>query len=366
MSNLFELSKNLPNGGLHIKHDPKTGLKAIIALYSTKLGPSLGGCRFIPYASETDAIFDATRLARGMAYKTAMAGLPLGGGKGIIIRPAKIDNYEEFLKSYALFVEQMGGNYITAMDSGTTQEDMDIIKKYTNYVTCYSNTNDLFSSDPSIYTAIGVKRGIEATVKFKLGKNSVKDLHIAIQGVGNVGIYLAELLHKDGAKLTVADLDYSKAKLAQEKFGANIVDISKIHSINCDVFSPCALGAIINDESIAELNTKIIAGSANNQLLNNTHGKKLLDLDILYAPDYVISAGGVCFAYGQYYNLNNQQALDKIENIYQSLEQIFIESEQQNLPTNAIADIIAEKRINDGQYDRYDTKVYAETAETCC
>lgn len=349
IANTFDLAENLPNGGLHIQHDPETGLKAIIAIHSTALGPALGGCRFIEYNSIEDAMHDAIKLARGMSYKAAISGVPTGGGKAVIMKPKNIQDREAFFGKFGQFVEQLGGKYITAMDSGTSLAEMDIIAKHTKHVASLTAENTMSHGDPSPYTAYGVLRGIQAAVEYKMQKNSLKDLKVAILGVGHVGLDLVARLHKHGAKLYIADINQQALQHCANEFHAEIVSVDKIHSIECDVFSPCALGGIINDKTINEIKAPIIAGSANNQLATKEHGEQLYKKGILYAPDYVINAGGLVFAHALYANLGEHQAFNSIENIYHSLLNIFEQSHQNTMPTNEISDYIARTKIQDAQ-----------------
>jgi leucine dehydrogenase len=328
-------------GEIHFKVDPKTGMKAMIAIHNTKLGPALGGCRFIEYSSTAEAINDAMRLARGMSYKAASVNLPLGGGKAVIIKPKGAYDRIAYLRAFGQFVNDLGGRYITALDSGTELVDMDIIAEHTPYVASRS----IHEGDPSPYTAKGILRGIEAAVQFKLGKNSLKDLHIAIQGLGHVGYLLATHLHALGAKLTVSDINSARTELAKNTLGATVVPTSQIHAVPCDVFSPCALGGIINDTTINELKTTIVAGAANNQLAHSYHGQLLHDKGILYATDYVINAGGLIFAASKYLETSETQANEQSDNISEILLQIFARSRQENRPTSEIADQIAQEKL---------------------
>lgn len=346
---LFKHAKSLEEGGLYLKHDPKTDLTAIIAIYSNKLGPALGGCRFISYNSTEDAIIDSVRLARGMGYKCAAAGLPLGGGKSVIIRPQAIKDRKKFFESFGKFVEQLNGKYIAAIDSGTSQEDMNIIAKHTQYVACYSNGvrnhYDEFNGNPSPYTAIGVLKGMEACIKHKYQTDSFKDLHIVIQGLGNVGYFLAKLLHKKGAKLTVSDVSMERVNKCVTELGAQYVPLDKIYQTKSNIFAPCALGAILNKNNIAEINTDIIAGAANNQLAQDGDMNLLMQKNILYAPDFIINAGGVCFAYAQYSKCDQNGVSSQLDNIYTSLLNVFERAKAENLSTNLIAHKIAEERL---------------------
>jgi leucine dehydrogenase len=329
-------------GDLHFKVDPKTGMKAIIAIHSTKLGPALGGCRFIEYPDTNTAINDAMRLARGMSYKAASVNLPLGGGKSVIIKPSHAYDRDAYLHAFGEFIEELGGRYITALDSGTELRDMDIIAQHTPHVASLS----IHNGDPSPYTAKGIVRGIQAAVEFKLGKQSFAGLHIALQGVGHVGYLIAEQLHQMGAQLTVADIDSAHLERAVKNFGANVVNTADIHKIPCDVFSPCALGAVLNSQSIPELQTTIVAGAANNQLEHRHHGQSLHEKGILYATDYVINAGGLIFAASKYLHTPQEQVDQQIEHIYQSLTEIFTLAERENRPTSDVADSLAQEKLS--------------------
>ncbi|MBV8760865.1 MAG: Glu/Leu/Phe/Val dehydrogenase, partial [Deltaproteobacteria bacterium] len=258
-------------GEVHFCLDKSTGLKAIVAIHDSRLGPALGGCRFIEYDTDEAAYIDALRLARGMTYKAALAGLAHGGGKSVIIRPKKHFDRVALFRAFGRFIENLRGHYITAEDSGTGLEDMEIIRTQTKHVTGIDPSHG-GSGDPSPFTALGVRRGIEAAVKFKLGRNSLEGVHVAVQGVGHVGYYLCKELHAAGAKLTVADVDKLKSERAQREFGASVVGIDDVAAVQCDVFAPCALGAGLNDNTIPNLHARIVAGAANNQLLEPRHG----------------------------------------------------------------------------------------------
>ncbi len=328
-------------GDLHFKVDPKTGMRAIIAIHNTKLGPALGGCRFIEYNNSMSALRDAMRLARGMSYKSALVDLPLGGGKSVIIKPKGEFDREAYMHAFGEFVSEMNGRYITALDSGTELSDMDIISEHTPHVASLSR----YDGDPSPYTGAGVLRGIEAAVKFKLGRDNLEGLHIAVQGLGHVGQRLCALLHERGAKLTVADVNQAAVQKVVEQYGATAISTNDIHKVKCDVFSPCAMGAVINDKTINELDTTIIAGAANNQLQNARHGRILHDRGILFAVDYVINAGGLIFAASKYFEEPTEQVEVKIDNIYNSLLEIFGQSQFSDVPTSEIADSLAKAKI---------------------
>jgi len=328
-------------GELHFKVDPETGMKAIIAIHSTKLGPALGGCRFIEYPDSASAINDAMRLARGMSYKAASVNLPLGGGKAVIIKPSHSYDREAYFHSFGRFINDLGGRYITALDSGTVLSDMDIIEQHTPYVASLSSHN----GDPSPSTAKGVFHGIKAAVEFKLGKTSLRDIHVAIQGLGHVGYLLAKHLHEAGAKLTVADVNVAAVEMAIKEFGATAVSTDVIHKVPCDVFAPCALGAVINDITVNQLQTSIVAGAANNQLAHAYHGNMLHEKGILYAADYVINAGGLVFAASKYLLTPENQMNEQLNGIGHSLQEIFIRAERENRPSSELADILAQEKI---------------------
>ncbi|KTD46095.1 Glu/Leu/Phe/Val dehydrogenase [Legionella quinlivanii] len=328
-------------GEVHFKVDSATGMKAMVAIHNTKLGPALGGCRFIEYPNTQSAIYDAMRLARGMSYKAASVNLPLGGGKAVIIKPAGNYDREAYLHAFGEFVNDLGGRYITALDSGTELRDMDIIAQHTPYVASLSSHN----GDPSPSTAKGVLRGIQAAVEFKLGKSSLSGLHVAIQGLGHVGFLLARHLHEQGAILSVSDVNPEVVERAVKEFGATAVSTDVIHKLPCDVFAPCALGAIINDMSIGQLQTTIIAGAANNQLAHSYHGQLLHEKGILYAADYVINAGGLIFAASKYLHTPEDLVNQQIDSIRTHLLEIFSRSQRENQPTSVIADTIAQEKL---------------------
>ncbi|MBA2711247.1 MAG: amino acid dehydrogenase [Tatlockia sp.] len=328
-------------GDLHFKVDNETGMKAIVAIHNTNLGPALGGCRFIEYPSISSAIYDAMRLAKGMSYKAASVNLPLGGGKGVIIKPKTPYNREAYLHAFGKFVNELGGRYITALDSGTELKDMDIIAQHTPYIASLSHYN----GDPSPFTAKGVLRGIQAAVEFKLDKQKLEGLHIAIQGLGHVGYALASFLHELGVKLTVADINASAVERAVKAFGAEAVSPDLIHKVPCDVYSPCALGSVINDITITQLQAPIIAGAANNQLAQSYHGELLHEKGILYATDYVINAGGLIYAASKYLHTSEQLVSQQIDGIHTSLLVIFSRAQRENRPTNEIADLMAQEKL---------------------
>lgn len=340
---VFQYAQELKYGELHFKIDNKTGLFAIVAVHSTKLGPAIGGCRYITYPSKSAAITDAIRLAHMMSYKAAICKLPHGGAKAVLIKPSFPIDRVAYFQSFAEFINELNGRYVTAMDSGTDVNDMDIIATKTAYVTCTSQGG----GDPSPYTAHGVKRGIEAAVKFKLGQNDLHNIHVVIQGVGHVGYYLAKELNEAGARLTVTDTNSSHLERCVREFGVATVKPDEVYQVECDVFAPCALGAVLNSMTIEKLNTSIVAGSANNQLKDLVSDDKyLFDRGILYAPDFLINAGGLIHAAATYDHGNLEQAKNQIYNIYEALMDIFQRSKAENKPTHYIAQIIAEERLS--------------------
>jgi len=335
---MFEVLDHARVSEIHCKSDPHSHLHAIIAIGNTRLGPALGGCRFLPYPSDEAALQDAVRLARGMCYKAALAGLPQGGGKAVIIRPAGSFDRSALFKSFGEWVDDLGGRYITAIDSGTTLADMDCVAGKTQHVAgCLRD-----GLDPSPVTAFGVFEGIKAAVKFRLGQAHLRGIVVAIQGLGNVGWSLAELLNEAGAKLILSDIDEAKLQLAKEKFKAKIVSHDQILSERCDVFSPCALGGVVNDKTVNLLKCQIIAGSANNQLERPEQGDELHRLSILYAPDYVINAGGLIKVSIRHAGGSESQVLEKTMKIADTLTTIFQSSVRDKRPTHRVADAMAE------------------------
>ena len=318
---------------LHLFSDPSTDLRAIVAIHNTQRGPALGGCRFISYSSEDAAITDAMRLAKGMSYKAALAGLPFGGGKAVIIRPDNLRDRRALMRSFGEAIESLNGQYITAMDSGTLVEDMDNIARRSRFVSC---TRDM--GDPSPATARGVFAGIRASLYQTTGTDSVKGRHIAIQGLGHVGYALASALHSAGAHLTVTDIDSSKLQLARQQLNADTCNPDEIYSVNCDVFSPCGLGAVINQDTLPQLRCNSIAGSANNQLATPDIGHQLQQRNILYAPDYVINAGGLMFVAMTYQQQDDAAISEKISGIFETLTDIFIDARQSQQVISDIAD----------------------------
>lgn len=338
---MFELIESNGLERLHLASDPATGLRAIIAIHSTARGPAIGGCRFIQYNSDEDAIIDAARLARGMSYKSALAGLPHGGAKAVIIQPSGTYDRNALMQAFGRFVNDIGGQYITAMDSGTQTTDMDAISQTTRWVSCTSS-----SGDPSPYTALGVFEGIKAAVMHRSGSHALGGLHVAVQGLGHVGYAVARLLYDAGAHLTVTDIDSAKVLKAVNEFGAKAVAADKIYAVDCDIFCPCGLGAVINDHTVHQLNCNIVAGSANNQLARENHGELLHKRGILYAPDYLINAGGLIFVALHYAGQDSAAIRSKTIEIGPALSQLFQQARQEQRPTHVIANERAEAIIS--------------------
>lgn len=340
---LLSYAKKLGFGELFFKIDQVNQLCAIIALHSTRLGPALGGCRFIEYTSIELAIHDALRLAQGMSYKAALANLPLGGGKTVLMRPKQLSDRTAYFRALGRFVNEFKGRYIIAMDSGVVIEDMDSIALETPYVV----TTSKHKGNPAPYTALSVLYGIEAAVKFKFHRDNLEGVHVAIQGLGHVGFALANALHKRGARLTVCDNNTELMQRYAKDLQASVVRPDEIYGVECDVFSPCALGGVLNDESISMLHATIVAGSANNQLAEPHHAETLQHKGILYAPDFVINAGGLIYAYAEYQNrLNREHVVQQISTIYSTLLEIFKNADKKNKSPSIIADSLAESRLN--------------------
>ncbi|MDA3131153.1 Leu/Phe/Val dehydrogenase [Aliibacillus thermotolerans] len=324
--------------------DRASGLKAIIVIHDTTLGPALGGARMWNYASEEEALEDALRLAKGMTYKNAAAGLNLGGGKTVIIGDARRDKNEEMFRAYGRYIQGLNGRYITAEDVGTTVEDMDIIYQETDYVTGVSPAFGS-SGNPSPMTAYGIYVGMKAAAKEAFGSDDLSGKTIAVQGVGNVAYHLCSHLHEEGAKLVVTDIHQDAVERAVQDFQAEAVDPNDIYDVNADIFSPCALGAILNDETIPRLKAKVVAGSANNQLKENRHGDMLHERGIVYAPDYVINAGGVINVADELHGYNKERAKKKVSGLYDRMTQIFEVAKRDGIPTHQAADRLAEERM---------------------
>ena len=324
-----------------LSHDPSCGYFGIIAIHDTTLGPALGGTRFWQYGTTDEAITDALRLARGMTYKSAVAGINLGGGKSVIIGDNKRVDREALFRAHGRFIETLGGRYITAEDIGTSPADMEYIKLETDHVAGLLG----LSGDPSPVTGYGVYVGMKAAAKVRWGSDSLSGKTVAVQGAGKVAHYLMQHLHAEGARIIVTDIDAEKVKRAVEEFGARSVPPDAIYDQEADIYAPCALGATINDVTLPRLKVQIIAGGANNQLAEDRHGDELERRGILYAPDYVINGGGVINVYGELHRWPVERAKKKAGEIYDTLLRIFEIAKRERIPTYRAADRLAEQRV---------------------
>jgi leucine dehydrogenase len=321
--------------------DTANGYQGIVAIHSTALGPAVGGARFWNYADEEEAVTDALRLSRGMTYKNALAGLPFGGGKSIIIGDNKTADREAIFRAHGRFVETLGGRYITAEDVGTSPTDMEFVRLETNHVAGLIGC----SGDPSPVTARGVFRAIKASAKYRWGSDDLSGASVALQGCGHVGYYLAKNLREAGAQLIASDVDEEKLARVVEEFDAVAARPDEIYGVSADIFAPCALGGIINDHTIGQLHARIVAGGANNQLLDERHGEMLAEKDILYAPDYAANAGGMINGCIELLGWEPLNALRKVDEIYDTVLNIFEIARTEGIPTNKAADRLAENRL---------------------
>lgn len=326
--------------------DSSCNLKAIIAIHNTVLGPALGGTRMWPYASEEDAVEDVLRLSKGMTYKAAVSGLNLGGGKGVIIGDPTEDKSEALFRSYGRFIESLNGRYITAEDVNISVEDIEHIYTETSNVVGVSKLHG-GSGNPAPYTALGVFRGIEACCVKEYGERSVRGKVIAMQGAGAVGRHLGERLAKNGAKILFTDINEKNVALFQDMVpSAEFVPVNDIYDVDCDIYAPCALGATVNDDTIGKLRCKIVAGAANNQLKEGRHGAELKERGILYAPDYLINAGGLMNVSIEFEGWSDDKARRMVDTIFHTTLETFKISDEQNIPVNEATDVLAERRIN--------------------
>lgn len=344
----FEYMEKYDYEQLVFCYDKTSGLKAIICVHDTTLGPALGGTRMWNYENEDDAILDALRLGRGMTYKAAAAGLNLGGGKTVVMGDAKKDKSEELWRAFGRYVQSLNGRYITAEDVNTSVEDMDYIAMETEYVTGLSGT----SGDPSPVTAFGVYKGMKAAAKEAFGTDSLAGKVVAVQGVGHVGYYLCKHIHEEGGKLIVCDIDQERIDRVVKEFGAQVVANDKIYSVECDIYAPCALGATVNDDTVPQLKCRIIAGAANNVLKEpEKHGADVDAKGILYCPDYVINGGGLINVYHELLArragkpFDKERALADAAKIYDRILKVIEIAKRDNIPTYKAADIMAEERI---------------------
>ncbi|MCQ4347638.1 amino acid dehydrogenase [Pseudomonas stutzeri] len=337
---MFAIMENARLEELHLASDPATGLRAIIAIHNTHLGPALGGCRYLTYADEDSALRDAVRLARGMSYKAALAGLAQGGGKAVIVRPPHVADRAALFEAFGRFIDTLGGRYITAVDSGTSGADMDCIARHTPHV-----TSTTAGGDPSPHTALGVFAGIRATARARLGGDSLEGLCVAVQGLGHVGFALAEHLAAAGARLLVSDIDEGRLALAVERLGARPVAADALIGAPCDILVPCGLGGVINPQSIDRLRCAAVAGAANNQLDSPEMGDELAARGILYAPDYVINSGGLIFVALQHQGRSPAEITAHLAQIGHRLEEIYSEAQAERRSPARVADDLAERLI---------------------
>ena len=322
--------------------DKEVGLKAIIAVHNTVCGPSLGGTRMWNYASDDEAIEDVLRLSRGMTYKNAISGLDLGGGKAVIIGDSRKDKSEALMRRFGQFVDSLGGKYITAEDVGISPQDMSWVSMETKHVAGLPGK----SGDPSPVTAYGVYMGMKASAKVQFGSDSLAGRKVAVQGVGHVGEYLVGYLHKEGAEIFISDIHDETLNRVSKEYGASVVGLDAIYDIDMDIYAPCALGATVNDDTLQRLKCSIIAGAANNQLANElVHGEMVIEKGIIYAPDYLINAGGVMNCAGEVYNIDNDKVMSMAENIYNTTLAIITKSREEGIPSYLAANKMAEERI---------------------
>ena len=335
--------------GIHFIHDAATGLNAIIAIHSTALGPAAGGCRRWQYASDAAALTDALRLSRGMTYKNAVAGLRFGGGKAVILAAAEAPKSPELFRAFGREVESLGGRYITAEDVGCSVDDMRYIREETSYVSGLPKSGGNAGGDPSPLTALGVHLGIEAAVRQRLGADSLEGIRVAVQGVGHVGLHLCRLLHAAGAKLVVADVNRDNLRKASAEVPATVVPATEILYSDVDVLAPCALGNILTSVTIPKIKARVVAGAANNQLATTADGARLAERGILYAPDYVINAGGIINVAHEYSGDSSEDKVRaEVGRIPERLATIFAEAESSGQPTNVIADELARRIVAQG------------------
>jgi leucine dehydrogenase len=331
---------------LHYFQDEATGLQAIIAVHSTALGPAAGGCRRWTYASDADALTDALRLSRGMTYKNAVAGLQFGGGKSVILASPNAPKSPRLFAAFGRAVESLGGRYITAEDVGCSVDDMRHVREETEFVSGLPQNGSSAGGDPSPWTALGCFEGIEAAVEARLGKDSLKGLRVAVQGVGHVGLYLCRQLHEAGAELLVSDVNPDHLELIKAELPVIEVAPSELLYADVDVLAPCALGNVLTSTTIPRIRAKVIAGAANNQLATAADGARLAERGILYAPDYVINAGGIISVAGEYYGSSSEDEVRAdVCRIRDRLQSIFDEAKSTGRPTNEVADELARKLV---------------------
>jgi leucine dehydrogenase len=335
---------------LHYFHDESTGLRAIIAVHSTALGPAAGGTRRWTYSNDADALTDVLRLSRGMTYKNAVAGLKFGGGKAVILADDKAPKSRDLFAAFGRAVNSLGGRYVTAEDVGCSVEDMRFVRQQTRWVSGLPQSGDDAGGDPSPWTALGCFEGIQAAVKSHLGRDSLEDISVAVQGVGHVGLNLCRLLHEAGARLLVSDVNDDNLQMVTSEMPAEVIPPTELLFTDVDVLAPCALGNILTSTTIPNVRAKIVAGAANNQLSTSGDGARLAARGILYAPDYVINAGGIISVAGEYYGTSSEeQVRTDVGRIKDRLQTIFDEARATGRPTNELADELARKLVAAGQ-----------------
>jgi leucine dehydrogenase len=338
---LFALLAEHDHEQVSLYYDPASGYRGIIAIHDTRLGPALGGTRFWRYHDDREALVDALRLSRGMTYKAAVAGLNLGGGKSVIIGDNRTTRREPIFRAHGRHVESLGGRYITAEDVGTGTADMEFIRAETEHVTGLLGK----SGDPSPVTAYGVYRGMKACAQVRYGTDDLRGKTVAVQGCGHVGYFLCRLLFEEGAKLIVTDIDAQRVKTVVQDFRATAVATEAIYGQAADIFAPCALGAVINDETLPQFKVAIVAGAANNQLAEDRHGEEIEAKDIVYAPDYVINGGGLINVNAELHDWSLERARNKAGEIYDTILQVFAIAREEHIPSYRAADRLAEQRI---------------------
>jgi leucine dehydrogenase len=327
-------------------HDERSGLKAIIAIHSSALGPAFGGCRMWPYASEEQALEDVLRLSRGMSLKNALAGLPFGGGKSVIIADAQSDKSEALLSSFARSVESLGGRYITAEDVGITEADIEVFARHTRHISGRKQRGGGAGGNPAPKTAFGVFLGMRAAIELKLNRSDFNGLTVAVQGVGQVGYHLCKLLHSSGASLVIADVNADNVRRVAAEFGARVVAPESILFEAVDIIAPCALGAVLTRENVAQIHAPFVVGAANNQLATDDVGIELQRRGIIYAPDYVVNAGGIISAALEYQGGHEERDVwARVNGIYETTRLVLIQALREQRPTNEVADAMAMGRI---------------------
>ena len=328
--------------------DPESGAKGVIAIHSTSLGPAAGGCRFWNYADQDALATDALRLARGMTYKNAIAGLPFGGGKAVLQRPEGSFDRAAMFRAFGRAVEKLGGQYVTAEDVGTTIADMRAIAEETRHVAGLDKKPGFAGGDPSPWTALGIFKSMQAAARVSLGSD-VRGLTVALQGTGNVGSHLAELLHEAGARLVLADADPARAEALAARFGGRVVAPDEILAAEAEIFAPCALGAVLNEQTIPVLRARLVCGGANNQLATEQDGARLAERGIAYAPDYVVNAGGIINVVAEYLGETEDQVGGRIDLIAERLGEILATAESEGRPSHVVADEMAQQLVARGR-----------------